>query len=819
MQNFTEIFKKATSYSKPFQYQIQIAVNLYFPSILEIPTGMGKTAAAILGWLWRRRYAEQGIRDATPRRLVYCLPMRVLVEQTRDCAVTWLHNLGLLGGVAEFEDKDSISKLKSYDPWNGNGAPDKIRVHLLMGGEVDRDWDMYPERDAILIGTQDMLLSRALNRGYALSRFRWPVQFGLLNNDCLWVMDEIQLMGNGLGTTSQLQAFRRLFTTAAPVRSLWMSATMHADWLKTVDFDAAQDTPGEPVSLEEDRKTDIFKRRFEAKKHISKAQFEISEDGKETARLAAESHIPGTRTLIIVNTVKRAQAIYKLLDKMRNAKKDGLKADLVLLHSRFRQPDRDRQLAGLLATPGEQGTIAVCTQVIEAGVDISARTLITELAPWSSLVQRFGRCNRYGEFNENGGGNIIWIPYTNLEDDKTLKPAPYSTEELRTAFERLKELVEAGPYKLPAFDDALVFTHVPRRKDMIELFDTTPDLAGADIDVSRFIREADEYDVQVFWRDLPETGPTSEEKGPARDELCAVPISKELKQKKLWRWEPLEKIWTKPKTFYPGLVLMLGSDQGGYSPTLGWTGSSKETRTEPLTDMSAHEKQEGMDDEIYSVSKIWQTIAEHTDLVTEKLLAMLNQGLAELNEVERDALLEAARWHDAGKAHAQFQQAMPDDVPCQTTWAKSAKAMKRYERKGFRHELASALALLAHSKSDLAAYLAAAHHGRVRISIRSLPQESRPQEMDRRFARGIWEGDVLPEAQLGKEIVMPPTELKLSYMELGEDPDTGPSWLSRVLKLRDTLGPFRLAFLETILRIADWRASAHLTNDGKEETR
>jgi hypothetical protein len=26
----------------------------------------------------------------------------------------------------------------------------------LMGGECDRDWDMYPERDAILIGTQDM---------------------------------------------------------------------------------------------------------------------------------------------------------------------------------------------------------------------------------------------------------------------------------------------------------------------------------------------------------------------------------------------------------------------------------------------------------------------------------------------------------------------------------------------------------------------------------------------------------------------------------------------------------------------------------------
>ena len=62
-----------------------------------------------------------------------------------------------------------------------------------MGGEEKTDWDIYPEREAILIGTQDMLLSRALNRGYGMSRYRWPMHFGLLNNDALWVMDETQL--------------------------------------------------------------------------------------------------------------------------------------------------------------------------------------------------------------------------------------------------------------------------------------------------------------------------------------------------------------------------------------------------------------------------------------------------------------------------------------------------------------------------------------------------------------------------------------------------------------------------------------------------
>jgi len=78
---------------------------------------------------------------------------------------------------------------------------------------------------------------------------------------------------------------------------------------------------------------------------------------------------------------------------------------------------------------------------------------------------------------------------------------------------------------------------------------------------------------------------------------------------------------------------------------------------------------------------------------------------------------------------------------------------------------------------------------------------------------------VLPETQLCTGTTLPETTLKLNYMELGEDPETGQSWLARMLKLRDTLGPFCLAFLEAILRIADWRASSHETNTNQEEVR
>ena len=92
------------------------------------------------------------------RRLVYCLPMRTLVEQTQAAAQVWLRNLG--------QDTD-------------------VRVHILMGGEEAEDWDVSPERDAILIGTQDILLSRALNRGYGMSRYRaMCIRRGTEENRC-----------------------------------------------------------------------------------------------------------------------------------------------------------------------------------------------------------------------------------------------------------------------------------------------------------------------------------------------------------------------------------------------------------------------------------------------------------------------------------------------------------------------------------------------------------------------------------------------------------------------------------------------------------
>ena len=44
-------------------------------------------------------------------------------------------------------------------------------------------------------------------------------------------------------------------------------------------------------------------------------------------------------------------------------------------------------------------------------------------------------------------------------------------------------------------------------------------------------------------------------------------------------------------------------------------------------------------------------------------------------------------------------------------------------------------------------------------------------------------------------------------MLLGRSPNGKTSWLDRMTSLRDRLGVFRLAYLETLIRAADERAS------------
>ena len=769
----------------PYDYQRRLAESAW-PDLLDIPTGLGKTAAVTLAWAYKRGWgrASRTPDPATPRRLIWCLPMRVLVEQSADAICGWLKELDALG----------------EEP----GDTNKVAVHVLMGGDDGvRGWAQHPEQDQIIIGTQDMLLSRALMRGYGMSRYQWPMDFALLHNDALWVFDEIQLMGAGLPTSTQLEAFRRQLPLAQSSRSLWISATLNPQWLSTVDFRDHLDTLQSLTLSDADRNNPAVSKRLNAAKALKPclavpAGAKKDQQKAYLEQLAADilsAHGDGGPTLTILNTVDRAQQLTEALLKADE------NAEVLLLHARFRAAERRQLNQRILAITPEDSLIIVATQAIEAGVDLSAARLYTELAPWSSLVQRFGRCNRGGEFNN---ASVQWI---DLGDEKLA--APYDLNTLTLAREKLENLDSASSSDLPGTDEERPQTAVLRRRDLIGLFDTDPDLSGFDVDVSAYIRDTDgAQPLQVFWRaDFQ----NAEQPAPHRDELCPVAIGQLKahlgKDNTARQWDGLSRQWNtvKEQQLRPGMTLMLDTALGGYSVSLGFK-AKHNPKKEPLAPL---ERETNMANAIGADPDSYQAAAVALDIHLQDTHTHARQLCLALGaEAHSDALTTAALWHDVGKAHKTFQHTLHGAENGEPLLAKSTRYGK-HQRPYFRHELASALSWLINGEQndqhDLIAYLIAAHHGKVRLSIRAWPGEATPDGKHKRYARGVWDDDNLP-AVTAQGLKIPETVLTLDVMELGNS-DAGASWTSRTQALLHEHGPFTLAWLETMVRIADWRAS------------
>ncbi|MCL4697473.1 MAG: Fic family protein, partial [Burkholderiaceae bacterium] len=833
--------------------------------LIRIPTGMGKTFGVLGAWTWNRLTRA----DATwPRRLIWCLPMRVLVEQVAAEIRAALQRLG--------------------------GAAAEVPVHLLMGGADAAEWQIHPEREAVLVGTQDMLLSRALNRGYGASRARWPMEFGLLSHDCLWVMDEVQLMDVGLATSAQLQAFRDDDAAKGhrPCKTWWMSATLQPGWLTTSpDTDALTSALPEASRVPADQRRGALWEQVHKPVRVAKAAA-----AKQLATLAAEQHVAlgcgaGGPTLVVVNRVARAVEVFDCLTKIIGKDSALHRTELRLVHSRFRPAERafwrEAFLNRAACAPGTD-RIVVSTQVVEAGVDMSSALLLTDLAPWPSLVQRFGRAARW-----SGQAQVIVVD-GEAKDDKAA--APYAKAELDAALDALGLLDDVSPRSLEGFEEShperlpALYPYQPEhlllRQELDELFDTAADLSGTDIDISRFIRSGEERDVQVFWRSVAQGMRPESNIRAGRDELCAVPFlaardwlcSKDRLKAgyRAWVWDWLDGCWRslERRDIYPGQTLLVAAEAGGYDPLRGWD-SGATTAVAPLPAAPAGpadiaDAAEG--DESLSIAAQWQTIAFHGQQVGRQARA-----LADLMAPQWAPLFElAGRWHDAGKAHPAFQGSLrphahgPEIAKAPPgQWERVSRLYRMPDgsrRCGFRHELASTLALFAllrrcrpdhagllgpwrdllvrtgHAEAlpqagtaltdealsplerevlaldaeqlDLLLYLVCSHHGKVRMSWQASPADQASADDTLRI-RGVRNGDVLPALSLaaadGSRHVLPAAELVLAPASVGLNPHTGSGWTERVLALLRRHGPFALAWLEALMRAADQRASRDAT--------
>lgn len=680
---------------------------------LEAPTGLGKTLATLVGWLWDRQQ-QPGV---TPRRLVYQLPLRTLTDQiAAECRAV-------------------IGRLALAVP-----------VYVLRGGQIENDYVDALAAEAVIVGTLDQVVSRQLMRGYCCSRWSWPRHFAALNTDVRVVVDETQLQGAAVRTAVRLQQLHLEQGGPAPRQLVLCSATLDPALLPagTPRFGLGEADYSHPV----------------AQRKIGRAKPLTLAGSADPLALIQQQHQEGTLTLAVVNQVQRAQQLAA-----------GLQAagiPVLLLHSRFRRQERQGIEQQLKSFRG----VLVATQTVEAGIDLDARLLVTDLSPWASFVQR---CGRVGRNNTYADAAVVVL--------EPAMEAPYKAAELEATRTRLAGMSDAAVRQLMDVDAPPQPTQGQRLAgdDLRQLFDTHPVLH--DIDIEPYVRVGEMRDVSLLWRLAP-----GEEMAPANElELCQAPLQA-VRQRFSSVWVPRGDGWIEipAAQLRVGDLVAVACAVGGYDAQRGWDPLS----TEPVAEVRIEpDGLDGEDRSSFGVS-VPVTLPQHLDDAQEEAARLcmalpVEESVAAL--VRRAALL-----HDIGKAHPVFQATMRANGCGEGQWAKAPGWGSRHERPGFRHEVASALAALQQGEDELVVYLLMSHHGKVRQRLEPFPWQSRDGPL-----HGVIDGEALP-AVAG---VSPAVALHHPPRALGK------GWLPLCRRLLTTYGPFRLAWLEAVVREADQRAS------------
>jgi CRISPR-associated endonuclease/helicase Cas3 len=331
--------------ANPYPYQQRVADRLLAGKsiILQAPTGAGKTWAAIAPFLYARRH-NIPLAD----RLIYALPLRALAANLYE----------------------SVTAFDSID----------LRISLQIGGDAN---DPFFESE-IIFTTIDQLLSSYLLHPVGLPPRLDNMNAGALPG-ALIVIDEVHLLdpATALGT-----AIEMLDTLKSFSQFILMTATLStpaAQWLATsLGADLISLPPSEIATLP----AQIGRSRLW---HVR------PEPISATRVLENNCH---QRTIVLTNTVAQAQRVYRDLKSQLAASS----RPLFLLHARFLPEHRKATEAILTSHFGPNAppsnAILVTTQVIEAGVDISAEKPHTEIAPLNALVQRAGRVARYKGRNQ-----------------------------------------------------------------------------------------------------------------------------------------------------------------------------------------------------------------------------------------------------------------------------------------------------------------------------------------------------------------------------------------------------------------------------------
>lgn len=391
---FNAIFHKLTE-NNPFPWQESLYekfINGVFKNekhlAADIPTGLGKTSV-IAVWL----IALITHPDKMPRRLVYVVNRRTVVDQTTTEVMRVKERLHRLIKEKLHELPEQLRNLLSdFSKMSAIPSDSLLAVSTLRGQFADnREWCADPARPAVIVGTVDMIGSGLLFSRYTCGFKTRPHHAALLGQDVLLVHDEAHLEPAFQKLLTDIIAEQSRCKEAHPLRVLELSATTRE---ASSPFGlTADDENDEGVRQRLFARKQLLLHPIADEKHLPEQLARLAAARRDSSRAV----LVFARSVDVVQRVvealqKQKLATVVLTGTMRGKERDEL-AQKNPQFLRFLSPSSRPENS---PSPGKGTAYLVATSAGEVGVNISADDLICDLSTYESIAQRFGRVNRFG---------------------------------------------------------------------------------------------------------------------------------------------------------------------------------------------------------------------------------------------------------------------------------------------------------------------------------------------------------------------------------------------------------------------------------------
>jgi CRISPR-associated endonuclease/helicase Cas3 len=439
--DFDSAFEALTE-NPPFPWQRALYERFVagdIPASCNLPTGLGKTSV-IAVWL----IALATHPDRMPRRLVYVVNRRTVVDQTTEEVERYRRNLWMAGLSERLAGLPGV-------PLGTEESP--LAISTLRGQFADnREWSADPSRPAVISGTVDMIGSRLLFSGYSVGMKGRPLHAGFLGQDVLLVHDEAHLEPAFQDLIKAIEGEQRRCNDFRAFRVMALTATSRSDDEAFELTPQEKETPAELPAKPSEPIHHVWQ-RMKSKKGLTFHPAKRDSVATRIGELARDQRKgSGKAILVFVRTIDDVKEVKA---ELTGKKKGGVPEEQVRqLTGTMRGLERDAlattdpvfaRFSPAAKVACKDGTVyLICTSAGEVGVDISADHMICDLSTLDSMAQRLGRVNRRGE-----GAALIDVMY---ETDPNPKPPSADFEAARWETKKVLERLPACSWSKDRYD-------------------------------------------------------------------------------------------------------------------------------------------------------------------------------------------------------------------------------------------------------------------------------------------------------------------------------------------------------------------------------